>query len=97
MTDEEKNLLAGLNHWSSRIEDAAGQFDNANTLGIQLPAAAARQLRNLAEAVSACEQVVQSLVGRRDPPEEVLRQLAGHLRMIHRRLDDVVLPATVLD
>lgn len=80
MTDEEKDLLVSLTFWSSRIENAAGQFVEANTLGIGLPHAAGRQLRNLSEAVSACEHLVQTLAGRPDPSEDVLRQVAGHLR-----------------
>ncbi len=49
------------------MEDAAGQFDNANSLEVRLPAAADGQLRNLAEAMSACQHVVESLVYRRNP------------------------------
>ncbi len=95
MADDEKELFASLNYWSTRIVEAGGQFDNANTMGIQLPVAASRQLRNLSEAVSACEQLVQSLVGKTNPSEEVLRRVADQLRTIHQRLDDVVLPATL--
>lgn len=96
MTEEEKELLARSNYWSTQIEEVAAQIGDAN-LDIKLPAVADRQLRNLAEAASACEQLVWSFVYRRDPSEELLRLLAGHLGRIHRRLDDIVLPATVLD
>jgi hypothetical protein len=97
MTNVEKEVLAPLIYWSSRIEEAADQFDNVNTLGVRLPAAADRQLRNLAEATLAAQEVIQKLVNSRDSAEEILRQVAGRLGIIARELDNVVLPATVLD
>ena len=97
MNGEEKELLPPLNLWIARIEAAAHQFDQTNKQGLQLSLAAARQLRNLSEAVTACESVIWTFAGRADASTDVLREVAGHLRTIHRRLDDVVLPADIAD
>jgi hypothetical protein len=97
MTYEEKELVDRLSVWVARLEQSASQFDQTNTLGVQLPLAAARQLRNLSEAVVECECVIQTFAGRVDASKEALSEVAGCLRTIHRRLDDVVLPAATTD
>lgn len=96
MTDEEKALISESCHWITKVESVTGPFDGASHPRLCLPVEAALQLRNIAEATAECEQIVLALAGRVYASKETLNEIASRLRTIHQRLDDVVLPATVL-
>lgn len=94
MTDEERTQLDGLSYWNAKIHAIEGAFGGPH---IRLSLVAAKQLRNISEAIAECEAVIQTFAGRIDSSNEALGEVAGLLRTIHQRLDDVVLPATISD
>ncbi len=97
MTDEERNLISESRLWIDKVESVHGAFDGTSHPRLCLPPEADRHLRNLAEAIAECENILQTFAGRIDASKEALNEIAGRPRKIHQRLDDVVLPARLLD
>ena len=95
MTDEEHALINQSRHWMDKVESVRGAFDNIGHPRVCLPVEAALHLRGLAEAIAECEHIVQTFAGRIDASKEALNEIAARLRTLHRRLDDVVLPASI--